>query len=212
MAGKSATQRATEVAAGGFPVAVGAVGGIGASELVKWPMQMTPVTPPDAAKIGGLVGRAGFKCIAPLVKPFFTGHQRVLRIGPASMAASISGWGSWFITSLNFQLPGLFSTGRRRIQRRRGLSSWKSPGCNTRALPPPNLCKCRRQNSSSRARFQNCQPDDFMASFELASIWFALFILPAGFHPVLNCIVKSFANAATARAINWRMSLLVITG
>src|ERR1039458_5317807 len=32
-------------------------------------MQMTPVTPPDerkAAKTGWLVGRAGFKCIAPL--------------------------------------------------------------------------------------------------------------------------------------------------
>ena len=31
-------------------------------------MQMTPVTPPDerkAAKTGWLVGRAGFKCIAP---------------------------------------------------------------------------------------------------------------------------------------------------
>jgi hypothetical protein len=38
-------------------------------QLSIWPMQMMPVTPPDkrkAARTGGLVGRAGFKCIAPL--------------------------------------------------------------------------------------------------------------------------------------------------
>src|ERR1017187_5413599 len=49
----------------------------------------------------------------------------------------------------------LFAAGQRRIQRRRGFSSWKSPGRNTRALPPPNPCRYRHQNKSSRAGFQN---------------------------------------------------------
>jgi hypothetical protein len=59
-------------------------------EYNKWPMQMTPVTPPDerkAAKTGGLVGHAGFKCIAPYnnwLKDFFATWERVRQMAPVS--------------------------------------------------------------------------------------------------------------------------------